>query len=582
MKEHYTFYYFLKKYKKKFLIGVIWLIIVDSLQLIIPHLLGLITDDLKYFKTDIHKIIKYSLIIVIIAIGVAAFRYLWRYYIIGTSRLLEKELREDFFQKLLSLSNRYYNDHKTGDLMAHATNDINAVRMALGPGIVMLTDALFLTIVTMFILILTSDPILCILALFPLPILAIISSKFAHIIHRRFGKVQEAFSKISDQSQENFSGIRVVKAFVREESEINKFADINKNNFDKNMNLIRIWGLFSPMIQFFSALSFLIVLWYGGIKVIEGTISLGNFVAFNSYLAMLIWPMTAIGFVINVLQRGSASLDRLNIIFAEKPEIIDSPDILSIKKIQGRVDIKNLSFRYNKRTEYVLKNINISISPGKTVAIIGRTGAGKTTLINLLLRIYNISEGEILIDGNNINKIPLKTIREEIGYVPQDNFLFSTSISENIAFFKPASPFTDIENAAKTAQIYENIIEFPGGFNTLVGERGVTLSGGQKQRISIARALIKNPAILILDDSLSAVDTRTEENIMKKLKQKTGDMTTIIISHRISSIKDSDYIYVLEEGEIIEEGKHDLLLSNKKLYYNIYKKQQLEEKLANI
>ena len=579
----YTYFSFLKKYKWRYLLGVVWLIIVDGLQLVIPRLLGDITDKIKLETLNMSGIINYSLIIIGLALGTAFFRFLWRYFIFGTGRLIEKTIREDFYKKLQSLSTRYFNNHKTGDLMAHATNDINAVRMAMGPGIVMMADAVFLTIATVGILLFTIDLRLTLLALIPLPFLSLVAVKFGKIIHNKYKKVQESFSNMTDNAQENFSGIRVVKAFSQEKEEINKFAKSNHNNYQRNVDMIKYSGLFHPLVQLISAFSFLIVIWYGGILVIRGTISLGDFVAFNSYLGMLTWPMMALGFVINHLQRGAASLDRLNVIFNEKKDIYDDDNVKNeIENINGEINIKNLSFQYDKEEEYALKNINMKIENGETAAIIGRTGSGKTTLINLLLRIYNVKEGEILIDDHNINEIPLKTLRKNIGYVPQDNFLFSTTISQNIAFDDPKElSFNQVQNAALNAQVYENIIEFPDKFKTLLGERGANISGGQKQRISIARALIKNPKILILDDSLSAVDTHTEEMILNNLKDIMKDRTSIIISHRISTIKDADKIFVLNEGELLEKGDHKSLLKNGKLYYELYQKQQLEEKIAN-
>ena len=580
--DKYTYLSFFKKYKGRYILGVIWLILVDGLQLIIPKLLGNITDKIKYDLLDTTGLIKYAGLIILLALGTAIFRFLWRYFIFGTGRLIEKNIREDFYNKLQSLSTRYFNDHKTGDLMAHATNDINAVRMAMGPGIVMIADAVFLTTATIGILIFTIDIRLTLLALIPLPFLSLMAVKFGKIIHSKYKKVQESFSNMSDKAQENFAGIRVVKAFAQEKEEIDKFAKSNRENYEKNVDMFKYSSLFHPLVQFISALSFLIVIGYGGILVIRGTISLGDFVAFNSYLGMLTWPMMALGLVINHLQRGQASLDRLNVIFNEKEDIYDQDIDEDIEDIKGKIEIKNLDFKYSDSEEYALKNININIKTGETAAFIGRTGSGKTTLVNLLLRLYNVDEGEIFIDGHDINDIPLKTVRENIGYVPQDNFLFSNTINKNISFADPDNMSQEeIIKASKDAQVYENIIEFPDKFKSLLGERGSNVSGGQKQRISIARALIKNPKILILDDSLSAVDTQTEERILESLEEIMKGKTSILISHRISTIKKADKIFVFDEGKLIEKGKHKDLLKNKKLYYDLYQKQQLEEKIAN-
>jgi ATP-binding cassette subfamily B protein len=555
---------------------------VDTLQLIIPWLLGDFTDRLQSKNINMRGILIYASIIILIAIFTAFFRYLWRLYIVGTSQLLEKQVRENFYRHLLKLYTNYFNEQKTGDLMAHATNDIKAVRQAMGPGIVMFFDALFLTVATISILIIQIDIRLTLIALIPLPFLAILSTYFSKSIHEKFTAVQEAFSNLTDKVQENFSGIRVIKAFTQEDMEIEKFASANKLNYDKNIDLIKTWGLFHPMVQFITSLSFLIVIWYGGTLTIKGIISLGDFVAFNSYLGLLTWPMMAVGFVINLMQRGTASLKRLNKIFSEEPELYDK-DVIKDVEIKGSIKFNNLSFRYNKEEELVLSNINLEIQQGQTVAFLGKTGSGKTTLINLLLRLFNVNDGELFIDGYDINKVSIKKLRAEIGIVPQDNFLFSSTIGENISFFDPDNiSDEEIKKAAKVSEVYDNIMEFPNKFDTILGERGVTLSGGQKQRISMARAIIKKPKMLILDDSFSAVDTHTEEKILNNLKPIMENRTVILVSHRISTIKNADMIYVLENGKILERGTHDMLVENDKLYNDIYQKQQLEEKIANI
>ena len=579
---NYSFKYFFNKYRTKYILGIVWLVMVDTLQLIIPWLLGDFTDRLKLKNIDMQGIIIYAFLIIGIAILTAFFRYLWRLYIVGTSQLLEKQIRENFYRHLLKLSTNYFNEQKTGDLMAHATNDIKAVRQAMGPGVVMFFDAIFLTVATISILIFQIDIRLTLIALIPLPFLAILSTYFSKSIHEKFTAVQEAFSNLTDKVQENFSGIRVIKAFTQEDMEIEKFASANKLNYDKNIDLIKTWGLFHPMVQFITSLSFLIVIWYGGTLTIKGIISLGDFVAFNSYLGLLTWPMMAVGFVINLMQRGTASLKRLNKIFSEQPELYDKNVDKNIE-IQGNIKFNNLTFSYNEKEETVLKDIKLEIHPGQTVAFLGKTGSGKTTLINLLLRLFNVNNGELFIDGYDINKVPIKQLRSEIGIVPQDNFLFSSTIGENIAFFDPDNiTEEEIKQAAKITEVYDNIMEFPNKFDTILGERGVTLSGGQKQRISMARAIVKKPKLLILDDSFSAVDTHTEEKILNNLKPVMKNRTVVLVSHRISTIKNADMIYVLDEGKILERGTHEQLIENDKLYNDIYQKQQLEEKIANI
>lgn len=464
--------------------------------------------------------------------------------------------------------------------MAHATNDINAVRMALGPGIIMSVDASFLAISIILIMIFTIDPKLTILALLPLPVIALIVTRFGKVIHSRFLKVQEAFSSLTDKVQESISGIRVIKAFVQEKEEIENFRKENLKNFKANMDMIKIWGLFDPTVQFLAALSFTIALLHGGIQVIKGIITLGDFVAFTSYLGMLIWPMMAFGWVINIFQRGSASMERLNIIFSEVPEITDNYADPNITTIEGNIEIRNLTFSYKKGLPPVLKNINISLPKGKTLAIIGKTGSGKSTLVNLLARLYKVPQDTIFIDGHDINEIPLKVLRQSIGFVPQDNFIFSDTIANNIAFVKEES-LEKIQEFATMADVHKDIMDFPQQYQTIVGERGVTLSGGQKQRIAIARALIKEPKILILDDSLSAVDTNTEETILNNLREYMKNRTTIIVSHRISTIKNADEIIVLDNGEIVERGTHEELIKLKGLYNSIYEKQQMENAILN-
>jgi len=568
--------------KSRYILGIVWLLAVDIIQLVVPQIFKKITDLLGDQLLTSQDLLKYAGYIVLTGLGVGLGRYFWRVYIQGTARLLEYHIRNKLFGHLQTLSTNYFNNHKTGDLMAHATNDINAVRAALGQGIVMIIDAIFITVAALVMMIRTTNIQLTILALFPLPFLAFIVGRFGKIIHNRFRDVQEAFSNLTDKTQENFTGIRVVKSFVQEKEEIAKFTESNKLNFLMNVKLVRVWGMFFPLVQFISSISFLVVIWYGGTLVIRGDISLGDFIAFNSYLGLLVWPMMAIGWVINIIQRGSASMERLNVIFNEEPEIFDSKDVVDKETVNGEIEFKNVCFKYPDSSEYALKNINFKIPQGSTLAIIGKTGSGKTTLINILLRLYNTEEGEILVDNININKVPLKTLRENIGYVPQDNFLFSSTIEDNIAFaFENKVDYEEVVKAAKIAEVYDNIMDFPNKFDTILGERGVTLSGGQKQRTAIARALIKNPSILILDDSLSAVDTQTEERILASLKSFMESRTTILIAHRISTLKNANEIIVLDEGSIIERGTHHELLELEGVYKDLYEKQLLEDKIFN-
>jgi len=543
-----------------------------------PWLLGLITNGLKQGTMTYASLGKYAIIIVAIAVVIMILRYIWRLLIIGGSRLLEKELRDRFFAHLTMLSPRYYNMHKTGDLMAHASNDINAVRMFIGQGIAMATDSFFMIIASLIVVFMAIDWHLSLLALIPFPIMAASALIIGRFIRDRFEDVQRAFSNLTDMVEENFSGIRVIKAFVQEKAELKKFAKANKHNMDMNMRMVKLWGIMDPLMQFLSALSFIIVLYYGGMMVVNDQINVGDFVAFNGYLGMLIWPVISLGWVVNMAQRGVASMKRINVIMHEQPEISDE-NPLDIEEIQGNIEYRNLTFSYEPNLPPVLKNISFKVKQGETLAIVGRTGSGKTTIINVLLRLYRVEDNHVFIDDTDINRIPLKVLRESIGYVPQDNFLFSTTIAENIAFGLDSYTMEQIEQAARIAQLYDDVMSFPEKFNTIVGERGVSLSGGQKQRVAIARAIVKDPKILILDDSLSAVDTGTEERILKGLREVRHNRTTIIIAHRISAVKDADQIIALSDGQIVQRGTHEQLVNQPGLYKDLYEMQKLEEEL---
>lgn len=570
-----------KKYFLQFLIGIVALTIVDLLQIRVPIIIGDITDRIVDGGVRQEFLLDKALYLAQIGLSIALGRFIWRNLIFGASRNIEFHIRNDIYSHLQKLSQNYFNKHKTGDLMAHATNDVNAVRMAIGPGLLMVIDAIVLITLVLYNMIYTVDLRLTMIAVMPFPIIIFLGFIISKSMKHRFNDKQEAFATMTDMVQESFSGIRVIKAFIQEREEIKAFAKTNENNFDKNIRLAKLMSSIEPIIGFIVGISLVLTLVYGGRLTMTGNISLGELVAFINFLAMLVWPMIAIGIVLNVIAQGKASLDRIEKILDEPLEIFDREEALNIENIKGEIEIKNLSFKYPNSNEEVLKNINIHIKPGQTLGIIGTTGAGKTTLVNLLLRLYNVPNNKIFFDGKDIMKIPLKALRKNIGYVPQDNFLFSDTIARNIAFGLSQEDMDQIIKNAELASVHDNIIEFKEGYTTMIGERGITLSGGQKQRISIARALMKESPILIFDDAVSAVDTDTEERILSSLKDKRKNRTTIIIAHRISTIKHSDHIIFLDDGEIVEEGTHEYLVALNGQYNSIVKKQQLENMIVN-
>lgn len=568
---------FLKIYWFRYLIGVVFLFLSAFVQAYNPRLLGMIIDLLKVGGIDKGRIMYYLGLLLLVALATFAARYTWRYFIVGNARNMECYLRQRLFRHFQSLPVQFYNNRKTGDLMAYAINDVSAVRMTFGPALALSINGICLSIISIVSMVKSVNLTLTLLALTPIPIIVIAMFKIGGLVQTRFRVVQESFAAISDRVQENISGLRVIKSYVQELQEVENFDALNEQIRQSNIKMVRVSSILSPMIEVCFGFSFMINLIYGSSLVRSGAITLGDFVAFNGYLAMIMSPVISVGRVINITQKGLASYKRLKDIFSEETNITEEQVDNRLQRLKGDIEIKDLSFRYPDCEEYALKDINIKLQKGKTLGIIGKTGCGKTTLANLLLRLYDQQQGSIAVGGRDIKEYPLAVLRDGIGYVPQDNFLFSASIRENINFFKDVYSSEQTENAAKLSCVYENIIEFPQGFDTIVGERGVNLSGGQKQRISLARAIIKEPELLILDDALSAVDTKTEENIISNFSEILKDKASIIIAHRISAVKHADEIIVLDHGQIIERGSHEELLAQKGTYHQIYQEQFLEE-----
>lgn len=570
---------FLKNNLLKYIIGTAALIISSLIQLFIPKLLGNVTDILKNHSSTINHIYLTAFLLLVLAVFLFFMKFTMRYFIMGRARDLECFLREKLFSHLQTLPPKFYNNNKTGDLMSYAINDLSAIRQAFSFGLTFLIDGIIINLASIYVMVRSINPILTLLAIWPIFISIFIIFTLRKLIRSRFTIVQNTFSNLSEKIQENISGIRVVKAFAQENYEIEKLNEASINRKKVQMDYVKISSILNPSVQLCFGLSFTITLVFGSSLVTKGSITLGDFIAFNTYLTMLMVPISNVGKIVEVWQKALASIKRLDEIFIIKTDIIDNNPSYKENKLEGTLEITNLSFSYPGSKKKVLKDININVASGKTLAIIGKTGSGKTALVNLLLRLFKIENNHIFIDGTDINEIPLVTLRDNIGYVPQDNFLFSTTIKENIQFFNSDISDEEIEDAAKLSRVYDNINDLPEGFNTVIGERGITLSGGQKQRISIARAIIKNPSILILDDSLSAVDTKTEEEILMNIKDILKGRTGIIIAHRISTIKHADEIVVLDHGKIIERGTHEELILLRGSYYSLYCSQTAENNL---
>ena len=570
---------YIKRHKWHYILGIATLFIVDFANLYIPQVTGEIIDGLTLNTLDMRGVLSMVGIILALGLTLAVGRFLWRYFLFGSARSIEKEIRDDMFAHLETMDVEYYNSHKTGDLMTRFTSDLNSIRMSIGPAIISIFDATVMAVMVIMQMMFYVDVRLTLMTLVPMGVILIGEIFYGKIMHSRYKQRQEAVSDLTDFVQESFSGIRVIKAFVRERRQLKQFLKANQNAMDKNLNIVRLQAIINPLLDVIIGTSGLITLIYGGYLALVGDITLGKFSAFHMYANMLVWPMIACGDAINMFSQGFASARRVQEVFAEKPEVEDR-NTVSVDALKGNIKFDHLTFIHKGMSEPTLKDICLDIPAGTTLAIIGRTGNGKSTLVNLLLHLYNTKPGMILFDGRDINSIPLHTLRENIAYVPQDNFLFSDTLAANIAFGAHGEDMEKIVAASQMACIHDNIIDFPEGYKTVVGERGVTLSGGQKQRSSIARALIKDAPILILDDALSAVDTDTEEHILKNLKQNRAGKTTIIIAHRVSTIQNADVIMVLEEGSAAEVGSHKELMALGGIYKEMFEKQQLEAEIG--
>ena len=588
---------YLKRYWKNLAWGGVAVILYNVFRVLIPPIVGHALDDMQHGVTEA-KIIHHGLRLILVAACAAIFLYITRQVLIGASREIEFDLRNDLFANLERQSADYYHTHRTGDIMARTTNDLNAVRQLLGPAIMYSANCLFFTLFALPFMIHLS-PKLTLCAVGPLPLASVLVQSFGQRIHRRFERIQAMFSDISAKAQENFSGARLIRAFAQEDAEIASFEQANREYISRSLHLVRLMAMLWPSLELVLGLGLMITLLVGGHEVVEHRITVGDFGAFNVYMVQLIWPMIAIGWVVNLFQRGTASVLRIDELLKQQPSIADSPEALAANssdlssghaaeeprldttpQIRGSILFRNLTFAYSAGGPTVLHNINLEIPAGSSVAIVGPTGSGKSTLVSLIPRLHDAAPGSILIDGLPIRGYPLAELRSAIGFVPQETFLFSDSIAQNIAFGRPDATQPEILEAATTAHIATEILEFPIGFETRVGERGITLSGGQKQRTAIARAIIRNPPILILDDALASVDTYTEERILSGLREVMRNRTTIFISHRISTARHADRIAVLVAGRIAELGTHDELLARNGYYTALAEKQQLEEELA--
>ena len=573
---------YLKKYRNAYIWGGICVLLMNGTWVLFPPIIGRAIDGMRKTGVSLHTIGVLALMLLAVSTVKAIFQFLIRWVLIGASREIEFDLRNDMFHHLEGLSYSFYQRTRTGDIMAKATNDLNAVRMLLGPGFMYTANTIVFTGLALGFMMHISHR-LTLYAFLPLPVVSIVIQYFGRRIHERFERIQAMFSDISARAQENFSGVRVIRAYAQEQAEIASFETANREYIARSLKLVRLIGMLWPTLETMLGLAIVLVLWLGGREVLLGRITVGQFTAFNTYMVQLTWPVIALGWVINIFQRGTASLGRIYQLMQEKPEITDAPSVKALpagEELLGEIEFRNLTFSYNRVP--VLHDIDLRIPAGTSMAIVGPTGSGKTTLVSLIPRIYDAVPESVLIDGRPIRDYALADLRRNIGFVPQETFLFSETVRENIAFGVQSASDEEVRWAAKAANIAAEIEDFPDKYKTLVGERGITLSGGQKQRTAIARALIRNPRILILDDALSSVYTQTEDKILNHLRDVMQGRTTIFISHRVSTVRNADRIAVLHGGRIVELGNHDELLAINGYYTDLYNKQLLEEELAEV